>query len=175
MSEFHDDYPQYELMAHHSEEEGKVKRRKLWNVFWVMLAVTIVELIIGFYAKEMHLLEEDRTSTIALKFIFIILTLGKAYFIVFSFMHLGDEKKMFKFSVILPYTIFILYLIYIAMAEAVYCGEHKEKMDELIVKQKIELNEAAASGHHEAAGAGHEEEKHDAATEEHKEGGEVKH
>lgn len=174
MSEFHDDYPQYELMAHHSEEEGKVKRRKLWNVFFIMLGITIIELIIGFYAKDWHLLNEDRTSTGVLKFIFIGLTILKAFYIVFSFMHLGDEKKMFKYSVILPYTIFILYLVYIAMAEAIYCGVHKEKMDPLIVKQKIELNEAAASGHHEAVGAGHEEEKHDTGAK-HKEGGEQKH
>lgn len=174
MSEFHDDYPQYELMAHHSEEEGKVKRRKLWNVFFIMLGITIIELIIGFYAKDWHLLNEDRTSTGVLKFIFIGLTILKAFYIVFSFMHLGDEKKMFKYSVILPYTIFILYLVYIAMAEAIYCGVHKEKMDALIVKQKIELNAAAASGHHEAGGASHEEEKHDAGAE-HKEGGEQHH
>ena len=31
MSEFHDDYPQYEFMAHHSEEAGVGIRRKLWN------------------------------------------------------------------------------------------------------------------------------------------------
>ena len=71
MSEFHDDYPQYELMAHHSEEEGKIKRRKLWNVFWIMLSVTIVELIIGFQASAWGLLNEDITSGLSLKFIFI--------------------------------------------------------------------------------------------------------
>ncbi len=59
MSEFHDDYPQYEFMAHHSEEEGKVMRRKLWNVFWIMLAVTIAELIIGSFAKDWHLLDPE--------------------------------------------------------------------------------------------------------------------
>lgn len=172
MSEFHDNYPQYELMAHHSEEEGKVKRKKLWRVFWYMLAITIIELIIGFYAKEMHLLNDDRTSTGVLKFIFIGLTILKAFFIVFSFMHLGDEKKMFKYSVIVPYTVFILYLVYICIAEAVYAGEHKEKMDELIVKQKIELNAAAAAGHgHDAThenGAGHEGDTHEGASEGHK-------
>lgn len=152
MSEFHDDYPQYELMAHHSEEEGKKKRRKLWNVFWIMLVVTIVELIIGFEAKKLGLLNPDRTSGVGLKFIFITLTLFKAFFIVFSFMHLGDEKKGMKYSILAPYIVFILYLIYICIAEANYCKVHKEKMDELIVKQKIELNEHANSGggEHEA-------------------------
>lgn len=162
MSEFHDNYPQYEFMAHHSEEEGKIKRRKLWNVFWIMLIVTIVELIIGFQAKEWGLLNEDRTSSVTLKFIFIGLTLLKAFYIVMSFMHLGDEKKSLKYAILAPYMIFILYLVYIVVAEANYSLGHKEKMDELIVKQKIELNEAAKSGHGHDAGATHEgEEKHE--------------
>lgn len=161
MSEFHDDYPQYELMAHHSEEEGKVKRRKLWNVFWIMLAITILELIIGSFANQLGLLEGDRTSTVLLKVIFIGLTIGKAFYIVFSFMHLGHEKKSLKYSILAPYIIFILYLIYIIIAEAVYCGVNKEKMDDLIVKQKIELNAAAAAGHHSDGGEKHESPAHE--------------
>ncbi len=150
MSEFHDDYPQYEFMAHHSEEEGKVKRKKLWNVFWIMLSITIIELIIGSYAKKLGLLNEDRTSSVTLKIIFIGLTLLKAGYIVISFMHLGDEKKSFKYAILAPYIIFILYLVYLVIAEANYCKINKEKMDELIVKQKIDLNEAAKNPHHEA-------------------------
>lgn len=157
MSEFHDDYPQYEFMAHHSEEEGKKKRRKLWNVFWIMLVVTIVELIIGFKAGEWGLLDAvDRTSTVTLKVIFIGLTIGKAYFIVMSFMHLGDERKAFKYFVLAPYMIFILYLVYISVAEANYVREHKDKMDQLIVIQKDSLNKAAISGHGHDEGGHHE-------------------
>lgn len=148
MSEFHDDYPQYELMAHHSEEEGKKKRRKLWNVFWIMLVVTIVELIIGSKAHSWGLLNEDRTSSVTLKIIFIGLTIGKAFFIVFSFMHLGDEKKWMKWCILGPYMVFIIYLVFIIVGEANYSKVHKEKMDVLIVNQKKALNEAANSGHH---------------------------
>ncbi|MBA3971086.1 MAG: cytochrome C oxidase subunit IV family protein [Bacteroidetes bacterium] len=157
MSEFHDDYPQYEFMAHHSEEDGKKKRRKLWNVFWIMLVVTIIELIIGFQASSWGLLNDDRTSSIVLKVLFIGLTIGKAYFIVFSFMHLGDEKKAMKWSILAPYTIFIIYLIGICVEEANYCRVNKHEMDNIIVQQKIELNEAAkhphAEGGHDAGGA----------------------
>lgn len=170
MSEFHDDYPQYEFMAHHSEEEGKIKRRKLWNVFWIMLAVTIIELAIGFKAASLGLLNDDRTSSVILKFIFISLTILKAYFIVLSFMHLGDEKKSMKYSVLAPYTLFILYLVYIIVGEANYSKVHKAKMDELIVKQKIHLNEMAKSGHHEEEGTMKENEKQeDGKSEEHHE------
>ncbi len=157
MSEFHDNYPQYEFMAHHSEEEGKVTRKKLWKVFWIMLAVTIFELIIGSYASKLGLLNEDRTSSVTLKFIFIGLTLLKAGFIVMSFMHLGHEKKAMKWTILAPYTVFIVYLIGIIVTEANYCRIHKHEMDNIIVQQKIHLNEAAKSGHHEEHGAATEE------------------
>ncbi len=149
MSEFHDDYPQYEFLAHHSEEEGKIKRRKLWNVFWIMLAVTIVELIIGSFSLKWGLLDDTRHSTFILKIVFIGLTIAKAFYIVFRFMHLGDEKKAMRYAILAPYTLFILYLIYIIVGEANYSLIHKNKMDALIVKQKIDLNEAAKHPHHE--------------------------
>jgi cytochrome c oxidase subunit IV len=163
MSEFHDDYPQYEFMAHHSEEEGKVARRGLWNVFWIMLAVTIVELIIGFKASQWGLLNEDRTSSVSLKFIFIGLTIVKAWFIVYKFMHLGHERKFFKYSVIAPYTIFIIYLVFIIVGEANYSLIHKDKMDQIIVDQKEKANKDAKEGHHEDDGhheGGHEGGEH---------------
>ncbi|MBA3707095.1 MAG: cytochrome C oxidase subunit IV family protein [Bacteroidetes bacterium] len=153
MSEFHDDYPQYEFLAHHSEEEGKLKRRKLWNVFWIMLVVTIVELIIGSFAMKWGLLDAERRSTVTLKFIFIGLTILKAFYIVFRFMHLGDEKKAMRYAILTPYTMFILYLMYIIVGEANYSLTHKAKMDELIVNQKIRLNEEAKHPHHAEGGA----------------------
>ena len=52
MSEFHDDYPSYETLAHHSEEEGKKTRKTLWRVFWYMLAITIFELAVGSMAPS---------------------------------------------------------------------------------------------------------------------------
>ena len=168
MSEFHDDYPQYELMAHHSEEDGKVKRRKLWNVFWIMLTITIIELIIGFNAKDWHLLDPiNRTSSTTLKILFIGMTLGKAYFIVYSFMHLGDEMKGIKYAIIAPYTVFILYLTYILVAEANYVNVMKDRMDPIIVEQKVRLNQEATSGH------GHGGEEHHEGAEH--EGGEAHH
>ena len=104
--EFNDNYPQYELMAHHSEEDGKKTRKKLWKVFWIMLGITIVELIVGFYNTHF--------PDLALKVIFIGFTIVKAGFIVLSFMHLGDEVKAFKYAVLVPFCVFIIYLVFIA-------------------------------------------------------------
>ncbi len=151
--EFHDDYPQYEMMAHHSEADGKKKRRTLWNVFWIMLAITLVELYIGMNAAKWHLVH-----TLTLKFIFIGLTIVKAFYIVYKFMHLGDERPAAKWTIIAPYGLFILYLVWICITEATYNGGRKGYTDPNVTTQlKKQLDEImSGGGHHEDAGASHE-------------------
>ena len=130
MSGFNDGYPQYELMALHDESTGKVVRKKLWGVFWIMLIITLVELIIGFKAAEWGM------GKGLLKVIFITLTIVKAGYIVLSFMHLGDETKPLKFSVLVPFTVFILYLIFLLdLAEGTYSKEGRYSMDKTITEQ----------------------------------------
>lgn len=139
MSEFNDNYPQYELMAHHSEEEGKTKRRKLWNVFWIMLGITLVELMVGFYNTHF--------SDIALKVIFIGFTIVKAGYIVLSFMHLGDEVKAFKYAVLVPFIVFIIYLVFIAdLGEGTYAKKYRMVMDKNIT-EKPQHSEHAEAAH----------------------------
>jgi cytochrome c oxidase subunit IV len=112
MQSVHDNQPEYEFMAHHSEEEGVIKRKQLWRVFWIMLFVTIVELIVGFYGHHF--------SKTFLMFFFISLTIVKAFYIVFSFMHLGHENKALKYSVLTLFCLFIIYLIWIVTVEGTY-------------------------------------------------------
>lgn len=157
MSEFHDDYPQYELMANHSEEEGKTIRKTLWRVFWYMLAITIFELVIGSMAPG-----HGWTGTLWLKFLFIGLTILKAGFIVMAFMHLGHEATFFKWIVLCPYILFMSYGIFIILDEGVYSGEIKNRtgVDKIFVEQQEKLK--AAHGHHAAtpASVGQAEEAH---------------
>ena len=51
------------------------------------------------------------------KWAFILLTMVKAGYIVMTFMHLGDERKNLRNFIIIPYFIFILYLIFIGLTE----------------------------------------------------------
>lgn len=134
--EFHDDYPQYEFMSQHSEEDGKKSRRKLWNVFWIMLGITIVELIVGAMAPA-----RGWSGTLWLKVFFIGFTIIKAGYIVMAFMHLGHEVKFFKYVVLLPYTVFILYAIFIIINEGTYSSSplNKTKEDPIFLKQQQEL------------------------------------
>jgi uncharacterized membrane protein YdfJ with MMPL/SSD domain len=70
----------------------------------VLLAVvTLIEVGISLYGKG-HL-GAAPTSTIALGivgFLLIALSLYKAYFIIFKFMHMGDEVRGLKLTVLLP-------------------------------------------------------------------------
>ena len=52
-----------------------------------------------------------------IKWTFVALTLVKAGYIVMSFMHLGEEKSVMKKTILIPYIIFIVYLVLIALTE----------------------------------------------------------
>lgn len=120
MSEFHDPFPNYEMLAHHDEDHGKKIRKKLWMVFGLLLVVTIVELIIGFFWLDWH------WPKMALKIIFIGLTIVKAGYIVLVFMHLGDEKKTMRWMILGPFSLFILYFIFMCvMGEGNYSNDQR--------------------------------------------------
>lgn len=157
MSEFHDNYPSYETMYNHDEAYGKKARRTLWNVFWIMLAITIFELIIGSMAPG-----HGWTGTLWLKVLFITLTIAKAAYIVVWFMHLGHEVKFFKYVVLVPYTVFMFYGIFIILTEGTYAGSSGKftRVDPILVEQQQSLR----SGHgHAAAASAESTEGHEAA------------
>jgi caa(3)-type oxidase subunit IV len=149
MSEFHDDYPSYETMSNHSEEDGKKARKVLWKVFWVMLFITIFELIVGSMAPG-----KGWSGTMGLKVLFIGLTVVKAAAIVLWFMHLGHEVKFLKYVILMPYIVFILYTVFIVLVEGVYSGKpgNFTRVDKIFVDQQKQLHSA-----HHAAGAAHDD------------------
>jgi caa(3)-type oxidase subunit IV len=156
MSEFHDNYPHYETMSNHDEDYGKKARRTLWNVFWIMLAITIFELVVGFLAPS-----KGWSGTWWLKTLFISLTVVKAAAIVLWFMHLGHEVKVFKYTILMPYLIFMFYLIFIILTEGTYSGGQSKmtRVDAIFVEQQNALKH----GHH---GGGESSEHHEAGAEE---------
>ena len=112
-----DDVIEYSLDGHHSEEAGKKIRAKIWKVTALLTAITLVEVLLGVYIKQGSGLWPF------VKWTFIALTLLKAAYIVLIFMHLGDEKKSLKYIVLVPYFLFMLYLIFIALMEALAVGD----------------------------------------------------
>tara|TARA_Y100000385_G_C13047724_1_gene618282 strand:+ start:465 stop:845 length:381 start_codon:yes stop_codon:yes gene_type:complete len=113
---------EYALSANHDEEHGRVLRKKIWKVTAILTAITIVEVVTGGSIKQYYD-GVPNDSWWMIKWGFIILTLVKAGYIVLSFMHLGDERKNFKYMILVPYTLFIVYLIFHLLTEATYWGE----------------------------------------------------
>ena len=96
-----------EITFHHAPEEGSVK--KIWRTFWVLLAITVVELAIGYlmYALELP----DGFRRLALKGVVTILSLAKAYYIVSIFMHLGSEVRNLIMTIVVPLLLFVWFII----------------------------------------------------------------
>ena len=111
-----DDIIEYSLDAHHSEEEGKKIRKKIWFVTLLLTIITALEVCLGAYIKQ------GSGVWPFVKWSFIIMTLLKAAYIVLVFMHLGDERKTMKYVILVPYILFMLYLIFIAVTEALAVG-----------------------------------------------------
>jgi cytochrome c oxidase subunit 4 len=107
-----DDIIEYSLDTHHDEATGVAMRKKIWKVTGILTVITAFEVIVGATIHQDHSLWQ------MVKWMFIALTIVKAAYIVLIFMHLGDEKKTLKYVILLPYFVFIIYLIFICLTEA---------------------------------------------------------
>jgi cytochrome c oxidase subunit IV len=115
-----DDVIEYSLDTHHSEEHGKLIRKKIWKVTALLTIITAIEVLVGAYIKQ----SSDIWQVV--KWSFIAMTLLKAGYIVLVFMHLGEEKKTLRYIILVPYFLFMLYLIFIALTEALAIGNALE-------------------------------------------------
>ncbi|MEP7170697.1 MAG: cytochrome C oxidase subunit IV family protein [Bacteroidota bacterium] len=95
------------------EHETPNAKKVIWRTFWILLAITIFEVAISFTSLNKDLLQ----------WIFVVLTVVKAGYIVMFFMHLLHEKFTFKYTILGPFAL-IFYLICIALAEGVYLHFH---------------------------------------------------
>ena len=112
-----DDIIEYSLDAHHSEEEGKKIRKKIWFVTAILSIVTFVEVMMGVFLSKTAV-GADTGVWASIKVAYVILTLVKAGYIVMIFMHLGDERKALRWVILAPYVLFIIYLLFILFTEA---------------------------------------------------------
>jgi cytochrome c oxidase subunit 4 len=95
------------IMQHHADvnsTESKNQVKRIWHVFWILLVITVAEVIMGmFFSHQM--------PKALVAFFFLALTLLKAGYIVAVFMHLGDEFRNFLITVMIPLVIFIWFII----------------------------------------------------------------
>lgn len=92
---------------------------RIWKVFIYLSILTIVEVIFGIY-KPKSLFFTNFIGMNLLNWLFIILTLVKAYFITWAFMHMEGEKKWFRRSIVWTVVFLILYLCFIVLIEGAY-------------------------------------------------------
>ncbi|MDP4934426.1 MAG: cytochrome C oxidase subunit IV family protein [Salibacteraceae bacterium] len=122
-----DDIIEYSLDNHHNEEQGKKIRKKIYVVTALWSVVTIVEVAMGIIWGKAHI-DVDGAGWLTIKSIFIILTMLKAAYIVMTFMHLGDERKSLRNIILIPYLIFIAYLIFILLVESTFIFDLKQAL-----------------------------------------------
>ena len=84
----------------------KAKIWKIWKVMLILAAVTAVEFVIALAVPSSILPQPVKV------YIYIALTIVKAFYIVGEFMHLGHEKKSLIWSILLP-IIFIVFMMFI--------------------------------------------------------------
>ena len=102
-------------MAHAHESNTK----RIWVVFGILSVITIIEVIFGIY-KPKSLFFTNFLGMNLLNWLFIILTIVKAYYITWAFMHMEGEKKWFRRSIVWTVVFLILYLCFIILIEGGY-------------------------------------------------------
>ena len=99
---------------HHDEhaEHDTMTKKRIWNVFFILLGITVVEFIIALWLVPQHHIPVTAANPI-----YIVLTLFKAFFIVAYFMHLKFERIGLVFAIIVP-VLFIIGLILVLTNES---------------------------------------------------------
>lgn len=91
---------------------------KIWGVLIFLSIVTIVEVVLGIVKPE--ILMNMFLGAKIINWIFIILTLVKAYYIAWDFMHLRDETSGLQASIVITLIFLIAYLVFILLVEGNY-------------------------------------------------------
>ena len=95
---------------------------RIWKVFGLLSIITIIEVIFGI-AKPEFLHFTNFLGMNLLNWLFIILTVYKAYWIMWAFMHLEGETASLRWSVVGTVVFLIIYLVFILLVEADYIFE----------------------------------------------------
>jgi len=104
-------------MGHAHESNTK----RIWIVLAILTIVTTVEVGLGIVKPDSLHLHGWGTSW--LNWIFIILTIVKAYYIAWAFMHLEAEKTWFRRAIVWTAVFLISYLLFIVLIEGDYLHE----------------------------------------------------
>ena len=114
-------------MSHNTEHKLEIFRglvkfksnvQKIWGVLIFLSIVTAIEVALGIVKPE--ILMNNFLSMKLINWIFVILTLVKAYYIMWDFMHMRDEKFGLQVSVVITLIFLIAYAAFIFLVEGNY-------------------------------------------------------
>lgn len=118
----------------HTDSPADMKAQ-IWKTFWILLAFTLVDIGLYFIISP----------SMFRNWVFIILGVVKAFFIVSIFMHMKFERKFLTWMIVLPMS-FVVYLITLMVIE----GSYTDKSRNIPGGQKpaTEQHEAGHGDHH---------------------------
>lgn len=93
--------------------------KRIWMVFIILSILTIVEVALGIFKPD-FLFTTQLWGTSLLNWIFILMTIWKAYYIMWAFMHLEGEKSSFRWSIVGPMAFLITFLAILILIEGDY-------------------------------------------------------
>ena len=113
-------------MADHNHKleifRGRLKFKsnvqKIWGVLIFLSIVTVIEVALGI--SKPKILLNYFLGIKLINWLFIIMTLIKAYYITWDFMHVRDEKAFLKNTIVVPLLILIPFLLFILLIEGSY-------------------------------------------------------
>ena len=114
MSENHS----HSVETHEHDDHAGLSKGKIWQVFGILLLITVIEFIIA-----LLIIPKGYMTQHVGNYIYIVLTLLKAFYIVAYFMHLKYEKVGLQLALGLSF-IFICYFIVLMMIEGGYLNVH---------------------------------------------------
>ena len=116
----------------------KSNTQKIWGVLLLLSFITAVEVVLGIYKPDilmvpsiqafegglvatfLNIILSPFIYTKSLNLIFIVLTVVKAYYITWDFMHMRDETKSLRRLVVWTAVFLICYLVFILLQEGGY-------------------------------------------------------
>jgi cytochrome c oxidase subunit IV len=99
----------------HTESPADMKAQ-IWKTFWILLAFTLVDIALYFIIDP----------SMVRNWIFIILGVVKAFFIVSIFMHMKFERKFLTWMIVTP-MVLVIYLITLMVIEAKFVDNNVNK------------------------------------------------
>lgn len=93
--------------------------KRIWFVFGLLSIITIVEVLFGIFKPDFLFLNSFLHLSL-LNWLFVILTIVKAYYIVWAFMHMEVEKSNLKWMIVATSVFLIIYLVFILLVEGSY-------------------------------------------------------